>query len=308
MLQHVIAAVALMLSLESCGTAAKSDAGPDAGPIASPQCPNCETGCCEPDGGCLSGTSMLACGAQGAWCQSCPQNTECTFGLCLSTEGRDGGSSTDPLRCLGEELPTSAPPTVRLSGTVTHSTATNSVPVPNATVSVERAGVPLASASTPTSGQYSFLLATNGNPLDAVVHASAGGYVDTWAQGPRSYVQDTGNIDLEMFDSSTLRLLGLIASVNINDAKAILIVHLDDCNGRSIAGAVVKSSLGGTVRYVSNGVPSPQATATDSSGSAFIFNVPEGTVTLTASVGNVTLRPRVVEAHAGNINQADMRP
>lgn len=83
-------------------------------------------------------------------------------------------------------------------------------------------------------------------------------------------------------------------SVTIDGAKALLIVHVVDCAGNSVAGAQITATPSGTTKYIANGRPSSTDTVTDSSGVAFIFNVPAGAVTLSATVGSATFRSRMI--------------
>ena len=52
----------------------------EAGVCGEPDC----TGCCTPTGTCAAGTSSSECGVLGAPCISCPLETMCAGGICIS--------------------------------------------------------------------------------------------------------------------------------------------------------------------------------------------------------------------------------
>jgi hypothetical protein len=81
-----------------------------------------------------------------------------------------------------------------------------------------------------------------------------------------------------------------------------------NCAGTPVAGATVSSTPAGTVRYNVGGFPSSTATATDSTGFAYIANVVPGDVTVMASASGHTLRQHVVSAHANAITLTQIQP
>lgn len=90
-------------------------------------------------------------------------------------------------------------------------------------------------------------------------------------------------------------LLGLELDPELSLASVLLL----DCSGRRARGAVFSSpeaQEGTTVGYLSNGLPSPDATATDSSGIGGLFNLPVGEATIRGErqdTGGVIFEQRV---------------
>jgi hypothetical protein len=96
---------------------------------------------------------------------------------------------------------------------------------------------------------------------------------------------------------STVGLLGLV---------------IQDCMGNPVTGATITVKEGGAevgdMRYVAGSIPSTTATMTDSKGAAFVFNVPEGTATVSAMVGGMTLRTHTIAIHGGATHATIVAP
>jgi hypothetical protein len=94
--------------------------------------------------------------------------------------------------------------------------------------------------------------------------------------------------EAEMQGMANLSLLSAgagIAGVTQQSDRTIAIISALDCNTNPAAGItfqVGNAAAGQQVVYLSGGLPSQGATATDDSGSALIFNTPPGSISLTA--------------------------
>jgi hypothetical protein len=97
---------------------------------------------------------------------------------------------------------------------------------------------------------------------------------------------------------SLLQSAGALASVTQDPTKSIAIVTVEDCSAGVAAGVVFtvgNAQPDETVVYLVNNLPSQSGTETDSvSGSALVFNVPVGTLTVTASFADTKAPIRTV--------------
>ena len=80
------------------------------------------------------------------------------------------------------------------------------------------------------------------------------------------------------------------------------------CTGLSVSGAVIATTPSGTIAYRTSTGVSTTATMTDSSGFAYVFNVPVGDVTATAMVGAMVLRSHIVGSYAASPTFTDIQP
>ena len=203
--------------------------------------------------------------------------------------------------CLGTALPASASDPIVISGTVTTTDASGTTPVGSATVAAFKTGTStaLVSGVSSVSGAYSLTVPTSGLPVDGYLLSTKSGFLDTYVY-PSEPASKTATVDVSMLTSSTFGFLQSFAGVTQNASKGAIIVEVVDCNGSPIAGATITSSPAGTVRYLSGGIPSSSATATDVAGVAFIFNVGPGDVSVMSTAGGNTLRAHTVNARAGS--------
>src|SRR6266571_1740381 len=220
------------------------------------------------------------------------------------------GNSNGPdarFACLGQALPTTAPPTIAINGQVadivTHS------PVSSAPVFAFRTGdtTTLAADTTNAPGFYSLTISTGGTPVDGYLRVTQSTYMTTYAYPAQPLRGDTVN-NILMVTPTEFSLLAAAAGITPQAGKAFIGVVVKDCTGAAITGATVTSTPGATVLYNVAGVPSSSATATAADGIAYIANVAAGNVTIMATASGHTLRQHVVNAHADAITLTEIRP
>ena len=105
------------------------------------------------------------------------------IGAVLAACGGDSNGLAPGFECLGQALPTTAPPLVNVSGMVTANVLSPS-PVPHAFVYGFRTGdtTHLAGDTTNTPGQYSLPIPTGGTPVTGYLAISdSGHHIDTYA-------------------------------------------------------------------------------------------------------------------------------
>lgn len=233
-------------------------------------------------------------------------------------DGTAGGSAdafvqrdapAGPFGCLGQPIPSGAPDRVTLGGMAQTLNGTTLVPASGVTVAaLDADNASITSAVTDGSGAYSLSLATGGHPLDMYLRASLSGDRDTTLFPPTALYEDSNAGYILIVTQSDFDFAAQLSGVTQSSSKGVVGIDVIDCAGHALAGATVSTSPGGTVVYVSNGMPDTSATSTDTSGVAIVFNVPAGEVTVSATVNGMTLRSHAVNAIAGVTTTTAIRP
>ena len=190
--------------------------------------------------------------------------------------GADAPDAGSPFGCAGQPFPTTAPPSIELSGTVENG--------PNQPI----AGVPVQGIST-TNGNQFLTATTDGNGVFDMSVATNGqaiqGYLMTQGQGlssgpslyyPRHPFDATDKmIVIYAYSPAMLQQLYGLSGVPYNSNNSTILMTIVDCNGKPVAGARVQASGNmGIVRYMIGGTPQQNATMTDSSGGVLVLAVP----------------------------------
>ncbi len=223
--------------------------------------------------------------------------------------GNNSSGPTPGFECLGQALPTAAPPLVNVSGMVT-ANVLSPAPVPHAFVYAFRTGdtTHLAGDTTNTPGQYSVGIATGGTPVNGYLAISdSGHHIDTYAYPAVPLAVDVTD-NVLMVSSSEFSFLAASAGITPVAGDGFIGVVVRNCQGTSVAGATVTSSPAGTVRYNAGGLPSSTATFTAADGVAYIANVGPGNVTVRATASGHALREHVVNARADAITLTEIQP
>jgi hypothetical protein len=206
---------------------------------------------------------------------------------------------TGDFGCLGAALPTTADDPVTIDGTTESLSGLSTVKEPGVLVEAYATGngTALTSDTSASDGTFSLTVTTGGTPLDGYLKATKSGLLDFYVFPATPIAASISNVPVLLLSSSSLGTVETIASVTpANDPSSVGLVGVvvEDCAGNPVAGATVSltesSAAVGDMRYMAGSVPSTTATTTDSSGAAFVFNVPTGTATVTAQVAGMTLR------------------
>jgi hypothetical protein len=206
-------------------------------------------------------------------------------------------------------LPTTAPATITLTGSVRSPTITGSDPVIGAQVEVVGASGTIASATTASDGTFTVPVSTGSHPVDGHLKVTASGHLDAYWYPAVPMAGDVSVGELESFTSTILGLLGLSVGISLDNTKGQVFVHVVDCNGVAISGATVGATPApGSLFYIAAQRPSASATATDSDGEALLINQTAGSVTLTANSGSTALRSHAFTSTAGAVIQANIQP
>jgi len=221
-----------------------------------------------------------------------------------------GGDSNGPdarFACLGQTLPTTAPPAIVVTGRVTDIVTHN--PVSNASVFAFRTGdtTTVAADTTSTPGDYIVSIATGGTPFDGYLRVSASGFMSSYAYPAQPLRADTVN-DIVMITPTEFSLLAAAASITPQAGKGFIGIVVKDCTGAPVSGATVTTNPAGTVLYNVAGVPSSSASSTGPDGIGYIANVTAGDIVVRATASGHTLRQHTVNARADAITLTEIRP
>jgi hypothetical protein len=233
------------------------------------------------------------------------------FALIAATLAACSSNSTGPgagFECLGQALPTTAPPIINITGRITANVLSPTA-LRGAHVAAFRTGdtTTLASATSATPGSYSFAITSGSTPVNGYLRVTDSTHISTYAY-PAVPLATDATENVLMVTSSEFSLLASSAGVTPVAGDGFIGVVVKDCAGTPIAGATVTSTPAGTVRYNAAGVPSSSATSTSTDGVAYIANVAPGNVTVQATGGGNTLRQHVVNVPANAITLTEIQP
>ncbi len=215
--------------------------------------------------------------------------------------GDDGGSADA----------SNVPAMITISGDAT-AQSTNPMKLPNVTVGAYQKGndaTPVATATTDSTGKYSIVVTTNGQPLDGYLKATLGGYLDTYLYPPAPVVADFASASINMISSNTLDLLAnTLCGANQVDTNGVIAVLVVDGMENPAAGAMVTSDpTSNKICYNGGGFPNRNSTMTDTDGIAYVFNV-TGQVTVGATKSGSTFTSHAVNARAGTFTTTVIQP
>jgi hypothetical protein len=142
-------------------------------------------------------------------------------------------------------------------------------------------------------GSFELVTDTNGRTADTFVQVTKDGMLQTRLFSPRPLTGDVDGIDIPITDVDTRDLLIGRSGVEQDPAMALVLVGVVDCAYVPVSAAVVTTdpAAGATVYQDSAGIPTTSVTETGHDGFAFLFNVPVGTLEVTARADNVDYRP-----------------
>jgi hypothetical protein len=231
-----------------------------------------------------------------------------TAGIVLAACGGDSQGPDARYACLGQALPTTAPPLITITGQVTDIVSHG--PVSSAPISAFRTvdtTTTLAADTTNTPGFFILSITTGGAPVDGYLRVTDSSYLSTYAYPAQPLRADTVN-NISMVTPTEFSLLAAAAGIMPQAGDGFIGIVVKDCTGAAVAGATVSTTPAGTVLYNAAGVPSSTASSTAADGIAYIANVTAGDVTVQANAGGHTLRQHVVNARADAITLTEIRP
>lgn len=211
------------------------------------------------------------------------------------------------------DAPPNVPTTIALSGVAAERSLSGETAVAGVTMAAfasSNEGAQLASAMTDAAGMYALVVMTNGAPLDGFIKATKSGYLDVYMYPASPFIADSMDAGVNMMTATNRDFLSNLASGNQMAGKGLIGLQIRDAAGNPVAGATVSSSPASMAyRYTgSNGLPSGSATSTSADGVAFMFNVPSGPITISASKAGLTFKSHVVVARADMFTTTSITP
>lgn len=196
---------------------------------------------------------------------------------------------------------TPAPLTLTLSGTVSEIGIAGETPTSGVLIEAipTTATTAVATATSVTGGTFSVTITSDG-PFDGYFKATKGTeYLPTYLYPPAPLAANQSDTPVIVMTSGTFDALASFAQGGQQDGMGFIGIAVVDAALQPVAGAVITSSAGGTVRYNdANGTPSANATMTSADGRGYIFNVPAGNVTVGATRSGSTFASHAVQARA----------
>jgi hypothetical protein len=203
-----------------------------------------------------------------------------------------------------------APPTmtvqVTVSGQATERTAQGSTPAVGVKIEAFRnadEATAIASTTTDAQGNYSITVQTNGESIDGFLKATKTGFVTTYLYPPYPLMMDFANASVLMITADTYDALCNLGQAMCahGDGKGLIgLVVTDGTN--PVSGAMVSSTPATTPPARYNAMvgtlvlPSATANSTYTDGIAYLFNLPPGQVTVSATKVGQTFASHAVKA------------
>ena len=221
--------------------------------------------------------------------------------------------------CFGQPLPTTASATVTIMGTARVvalvGTTPQISPLQGASISACKVGAATCTSTnrygvTTSDAQGAFTIGpvtTNGTPVDAFLKVTATGDRPIQVFPPYPVVMDMSGIPAVTFDNGLIALLGAVG-ITQSAANGMIGIFVTDCAGMPLDGATVSATQGGNA--VGTVVAGSQFSSM-AQGAYFVFDVPPGATTVTATFGGMTFRtnpPQIVPSIAGTTTETQVRP
>jgi len=213
--------------------------------------------------------------------------------------GGDDGNSPDAPKVF-MDAPPNVPAMIKLSGVAEQQAQSGSTPQAGVAIAILKRGTneSLATATSDAQGKYSMMVATNGAPVDAYLKATKTGYVDTYAYPGGAWIADSTSADANMLDSGTYSLL--VGFGGGSTSKGVIAIGVFDGSMQPVQGAKVESApASGVYKYSDDGGLPTGTDATNTDGHAFMFDVPDGEVTVKATKASASFKSHALSAKAG---------
>jgi hypothetical protein len=225
--------------------------------------------------------------------------------------GDDDGPTADAKVFM--DAPPVVPQTFTISGTTTERGLTGTTAVAGVTIAAyasSNESTAVAMTTTDAQGKFSLTVMTNGMPLDGYLLAMKSGYVDLYMYPTSPFIANYTDADLNMITPDNKKFLSDLASGEQMAGKGLIGLAVLDAAGMPVAGASVSASpAAGAYRYTgSNGLPTGSAMMTSADGVAFMFNVPSGPITISATKSGMTFKSHIVTARADKMTTTAITP
>jgi hypothetical protein len=237
------------------------------------------------------------------------------------SDGKDKGGTDASVNGVDAKKFNDAPATmnamITVSGQATSRNTSGSAPEAGVTIEAFRnsnEATPIATTTTDAQGNYSLTIQTNGEAIDGFLKATKSGFVTTYLYPPYPLMMDYANAPVLMITPSTYDTLCSFGQAGCARGDGIGIIGLVVTDGTNpVGGATVTSNpLASPIRYnamVGTVVlPSTTATSTYTDGIAYLFNLPPGQVTVSATKTGQTFASHGLKAWADELTTTVIVP
>ncbi len=226
-----------------------------------------------------------------------------------STNSGDDDSHIDAPQVI-KDSPPAVPAMITASGTAAEQAQSGETPLQGVAISVFKIGDdsnPIATATTDAQGKYSLTIMTNNQPVDCYFKATMSGYVDSYSYPAGPLVKDDANADANMLSSSTFSLL--VGFGGGHSGNGVIAMGVFDASSMPVEGATVASSpASGAYKYSDSGGLPTSTSGTNTDGHAFMFDVPPGNVTVSASKSGLQFHQHQLDARADVFTTTTIAP
>lgn len=244
------------------------------------------------------------------------------FAVGCGSDGKDKGSSDASVN-NGPDAKQflDAPPTmnamITISGQATTRDQNGATPAAGVTIDGFRnsdEATPIATTTTDAQGNFSLTIETNGVAVDGFLRATKAGLKTTYLYPPYPLAMDYADAPVIMVTQATYDTLSTIAQANQQAGNAVVALVVTD-GTNPVAGAAVSSNPAANpapARYnamVGTFVlPSATATVTFTDGIAYLFNLPPGQVTVSATKSGSTFASHGLKGWADELTTTVIVP
>jgi hypothetical protein len=243
------------------------------------------------------------------------------FVVGCGSDGKDKGSTDangnngPDAKEFNDAAPTMAA-TITVSGTATTRTQTGAAPAANVKIEGFRNSnetTPIAMTMTDAQGNYSLTIETNGESLGGFLKASRSDLKDTYLYPPYPLMMDYANAPVIMVTPAIYDTLSTVAQANHQPGKALVALVVTD-GTNPVSGAAVTSNpvANPLVRYNAMVgayvLPSTTANSTFTDGIAYLFNLPPGQVTVSATKVGSTYASHALKGWADQLTTTVIVP
>lgn len=244
-------------------------------------------------------TAVVACGSDGS-----------SSGAIDASGG--GGPDAKQFR---DAPPTSAT-SVTIAGTASEVSTSGQAGLAGVTIEAFRnadEAMPIAMTTTDAQGNYTLAIQTNGEAIDGFLKATKADYKITYLYPPYPLTMDFNMASVLMVKPSTYDTLSNITTAMQQPGNGVIALIVSD-GTNPVAGATVTSTPAPTPMARYNAMvgaltlPSANATSTYSDGVAYLFNLPPGKVTVSATKTGMTFASHGVKAWADQLTTTVIVP
>lgn len=215
---------------------------------------------------------------------------------------------SEPFACLGEARPTTASAQVRLTGPIIDPQSMS--PVSGVQITLLDQNLGTIEGPETANGAYDVSLPTGGRPIERVyIKGEATGYMTAFQTNSTPLAGNvTSLLPLVSLPNAGAVAVGSIGAPSFPTDQGVLFMSVLDCNGVTLADAVVSTTPPGQAFYFDGFMASMTRTATDPVGVAMVTGLPPGNVTLTVTVDGMQFPAHQLAIVAGAFTQFDVTP